>query len=143
MLNASLFSSAKGDWETPVALFERYRAIYNIQFDVCATAENTKCEDFFSPHDNALLRPWPKCWKWMNPPYGRGIGTWIMLAAEARNTVCLLPSRTDTKWWHQHIWDNIHHCPRPATRVEFLPGRLRFQGAVSSAPFPSAIVIFR
>ena len=47
--------------------------------------------------------------------------------------VCLVPSRTDTDWWHRYAkrGDIIH-----------IRGRLKFGGAKSCAPFPSAIVIF-
>ena len=49
----------------------------------------------------------------------------------------LIPARTDTKWFHEYIWmqDNVS--------VAFLPGRIKFEGAKNSAPFPSMIVTFR
>jgi hypothetical protein len=77
----------------------------------------------------------------MNPPYGRTIGKWIARAAqEAENgniTVALLPARTDTKYFHEHIYGKHE--------VRFVRGRLKFVGAQlsGSAPFPSMIVIFR
>ena len=78
----------------------------------------------------------------MNPPYGREIGLWVRKAFEASRqgatVVCLVPARTDTAWWHE--WAMRGH-------IRFLRGRLRFtdeQGTPQgSAPFPSAIVIFR
>jgi len=48
--------------------------------------------------------------------------------------VCLIPSRTDTKYWHEFIFPNAE--------IRFLKGRLKFGGHKNSAPFPSAIVIF-
>ena len=74
----------------------------------------------------------------MNPPYGREISRWMRKAFESAaggaTVVCLVPSRTDTKWFHNY-----------AARGEiwFLRGRLKFGRAKASAPFPSAIVIFR
>ena len=47
--------------------------------------------------------------------------------------VCLVPARTDTKWWHDYAMRG---------NIEFLKGRLKFGNAKSCAPFPSAIVIF-
>jgi hypothetical protein len=74
----------------------------------------------------------------MNPPYGRQIGKWVekaYQAALAGNTVvCLLPARTDTKWFHEF-------CSKG--EIRFLSGRLKFGGSRNSAPFPSAIVVFR
>jgi hypothetical protein len=45
--------------------------------------------------------------------------------------VCLVPARTDTRWWHESV---IQH------QVQFIRGRLRF-GGQGPAPFPSAFVI--
>lgn len=47
--------------------------------------------------------------------------------------VCLVPSRTDTTWWHKVA---------KRGQVIFLRGRLRFGLSSTPAPFPSAIVIF-
>ena len=56
-------------------------------------------------------------------------------AAKAGATVvCLVPARTDTAWWHEHV---IKH------EVRFIKGRLKFGGAKNSAPFPSAVVVMR
>jgi len=73
----------------------------------------------------------------MNPPYGREIGKWVKKAYEASVealVVCLLPARTDTAWWHDFVMKG---------EIRFLRGRLKFGGCKNSAPFPSAIVIFR
>lgn len=48
-------------------------------------------------------------------------------------SVCLVPSRTDATWWHRYAKQG---------QVIFLRGRLKFGDSKSSAPFPSAIVIF-
>jgi site-specific DNA-methyltransferase (adenine-specific) len=47
--------------------------------------------------------------------------------------VCLVPARTDTRWWHSFA---IHG------RIRFLRGRVRFGESKTGAPFPSAVVIF-
>lgn len=47
----------------------------------------------------------------------------------------LLPARTDTKWFHDFIYNK--------SEIRFLKGRLKFGGAQNSAPFPSMIVIFK
>ena len=48
--------------------------------------------------------------------------------------VCLVPARTDTKWWHEYAMKG---------EIEFIRGRLKFGDAKNSAPFPSAVVVFR
>jgi len=73
----------------------------------------------------------------MNPPYGRAIAAFLRKAHEeslsGATVVCLVPSRTDTAWWHRYARQG---------QIIFLRGRLRFGEARASAPFPSAIVIF-
>ena len=49
--------------------------------------------------------------------------------------VCLVPARTDTRWWHE--W--VVGC---ATEVRFIRGRLKFGDSGSGAPFPSAVVVY-
>ena len=132
------FMSKKDDWETPQDLFNKLNAEFNFDIDVCASKENAKCERYYSEEDDALSKEW-KGYCFMNPPYGRKISRWIEKAYESARSgeatvVCLLPSRTDTKWWHTYIMK--------ADTVRFIKGRLKFEGAKNSAPFPSAIVIF-
>ena len=131
------FSSERHDWETPQYLFDGLNAEFGFDLDVCATAATAKCRRFFSLEDDALSKLWAGvCW--MNPPYGRQIEQWMRIAVESALAgalvVCLVPARTDTRWWHQY-----------ATRgeIRYLRGRLKFGQAVNSAPFPSAIVVLR
>lgn len=131
------FSSATDLWATPQEFFDKYDAIFGFDLDVCANAENTKCLDYFDLDRNGLTQEWKgSCW--MNPPYGRGIGAWVAKAYESSlagaTVVCLLPARTDTAWWHDY-------CAKG--EVEFIRGRLKFGGHKNSAPFPSAVVVFR
>ena len=134
---AVMFSSATDQWETPQAFFDVLDAEFHFEVDVCALPENAKCEAFFTPNDDGLAQEWRGvCW--MNPPYGRQIGRWVKKAYESAKdgatVVCLLPARTDTAWWHDY-------CAKG--EVRFIRGRLKFGGAKSSAPFPSAVVVFR
>ena len=49
--------------------------------------------------------------------------------------VMLIPSRTDTKWFHKYIYKNAE--------IRFIKGRLKFGNSANFAPFPSMIVIFK
>ena len=73
----------------------------------------------------------------MNPPYGREIGAWMKKAYESSlqgaTIVCLVPARTDTRWWHEYALNG---------QIEFIRGRLKFGNSKNSAPFPSALVVF-
>jgi site-specific DNA-methyltransferase (adenine-specific) len=132
------FTSRTCEWATPPELFAQLHGRHGFTLDACATAENARCPSYFTRTEDGLAQTWTGR-AWMNPPYGREIGAWMRKAWESAQTtaelvVCLLPARTDTAWWHQ--W-------AARGEVEFLPGRLRFGGAKSGAPFPSALVAFR
>ena len=139
------FSSDETKWETPDNFFEHVQEslITDINFDVCATPDNAKCDEFFTPSDDALSQPWPRlkdnyiCW--MNPPYGREIVYWVKKAAEESQEgsciVALLPCRTDTRWWHDYVMGQV-------TKIYLVKGRLKFKGAQHSAPFPSCVVVY-
>lgn len=130
------FSSKTDLWYTPQWLFNKYNEKYNFTLDVCATHENAKCKNYFTEEIDGLYQDWEGvCW--MNPPYGRTIKQWMKKAYESSlngaTVVCLVPSRTDTNWWHDYAMKG---------EIEFIKGRLKFGGSKNSAPFPSAVVVF-
>lgn len=137
-MNAVMFSSVTDGWPTPSQLFARLDARFRFTLDPCASAANAKCASYYTPADDGLSQPWAPHSVFMNPPYGRTIGSWVAKAhTEAGRgalVVCLLPARTDTAWWHDHV--------RHADRVRFLRGRVRFGEAKQGAPFPSVVVVF-
>lgn len=140
MVDAVLYSSKSEEWETPQDLFDQLNAQFSFTLDAAATAENTKCEEFLTREDDALAEStnWPGV-VWLNPPYGRGLYKWIEKAwwecLGGSTVVMLLPSRTDTQWFHDFIYNKAE--------VIFLRGRLKFSGNKNAAPFPSMIVVFR
>jgi len=133
-------SSKSVEWETPQDFFNELDKEFGFTLDACATAENAKCPVYFTKETNALAQNWGDdsgSVVFMNPPYGRKIGAWIKKAYyESRKgviVICLVPSRTDTLWWHDY-------CMRG--EIRFVKGRLRFNDA-DPAPFASAVVIFQ
>ena len=165
---AVMFGRASDEWETPQDLFDALHQEFVFGLDAAATYENTKCKVHLGRHwwpsdvhwrmIDGLTADWRGglalgCREggvdgsvWLNPPYSKC----AEFVAKARyeslrgvTTVALLPSRTDTRWWHDHVWQTDRHVPRDGVEVRFLKGRLRLSGAKHSAPFPSVIVVFR
>lgn len=153
------FSSASEQWDSPPELVAELSTVFSWDLDVCADNGNV-CTHFYSPEDNGLTQTW-RGLCWMNPPYGRQIGGWVLKAAESSlaTVVALLPARTDTAWWQETV------CI--ASQVVFIRGRLTFgsdaywqwrwetpviggkenklygrYGQKQSAPFPSAFVVW-
>ena len=75
-VNKGMFTSDRGDWETPQEFFDSLDSLFHFTLDACALPENAKCKKFFSPKENGLEQPWHGV-VWCNPPYGRKIGDWI------------------------------------------------------------------
>ena len=131
------YSSKSNEWSTPSDTFEALNHEFRFTLDPCATKSNAKCSLFYDIEADGLRQDWSKHRVFMNPPYGRQIGLWVKKAYEESTrgalVVCLVPSRTDTQWWHGY-------CMRG--EIRFLRGRLKFGGSKNPAPFPSAVVIF-
>lgn len=81
-----------------------------------------------------------------NPPYGRHIQDWVRKGYEESQkpdtlVVMLIPARTDTSYFHDYIFGG------KAAEVRFLRGRIKFTdedgNAKDSAPFPSAVIVWR
>lgn len=137
-LTKGLFSSRTEEWETPDYVFLALKKEFDFQVDVCATSENAKCKIYFDKSVDGLKREWSPFRCWMNPPYGRNIAKWMKKAFTESQigalVVCLIPSRTDTRWWHDWVMKS--------SEIRFVSGRISFGDSKNSAPFPSCIVIF-
>jgi site-specific DNA-methyltransferase (adenine-specific) len=132
------FSSATDDWATPQYYFDLLHREFCFTLDVCASDQNAKCPAYFTKETNGLAQDW-KGTCFMNPPYGRGMDAWIRKARESARAgatvVGLLPARTDTAYFHDHIYGKAE--------IRFIRGRLKFGSAKNAAPFPSMVVIWR
>ena len=136
-----MFSSRTDEWETPQEFFDELNREFRFDLDACADEKNHKCDKYFTVQQDGLKQDWGGYTVFCNPPYGRTIGEWVekcfqeVYAGSCKYAVMLLPARTDTKWFHQYIYNKAE--------IRFLPGRLKFGGSKNSAPFPSMVVIYR
>ena len=148
--NAYIQPAAREDWGTPPEIFDPLHERFHFTIDgaggdgppgtgIATDGDkgggNSKLARYWR---DAFAQPWTGERVWINPPYGRLQTLWMEEAAkrEADLSVLLIPSRTDTKAWHKHIFSS-------KAEVWFLKGRIKFVGATASAPFPSAVVIHR
>ncbi len=127
MINKGLFTSTTPHWATPEGLYKELDDEFHFNDDPCPLHG-----------EGGLDRKWGS-FTFCNPPYGRFITKWLRKGYEEslkrKTIVFLIPSRTDTQWWHEYVMK--------ADEIRFIRGRLKFSGSKNSAPFPSAIVIFR
>ena len=148
-MNDVHYSSKSDEWETPPEIYADLHKEFAFTLDPASTNQNAVCPKFFTYADDGLSQDWFHDIVFLNPPYGRSIKHWIKKAYEeslkGATVVCLIPSRTDTKWWHDYCMQGT---------IRFIKGRLKFINRLlpsyndngnfkrSPAPFPSAIVIF-
>lgn len=127
--NRSMFSSVTDEWSTPKDVIASLDKEFHFDFDPCPLSGGGQITD-------GLQIEWGKS-NFVNPPYS-DIKNWIKKGWEenkkGKTVVFLIPSRTDTRWWHDYVMQG---------EIRFIKGRLKFGGAKNSAPFPSAIVIFK
>lgn len=147
-----MFSQASDDWSTPCRVYADLHDEFDFDCDCAASQYNARSDHWFGPDHpdpsrrDALTQPWAPMTCWLNPPYSRCrdfIAKAQLESMQGATVVCLVPSRTDTAWWHQYVWDTDTHRPQPHVEVRFIKGRLRSGNATSGAPFPSVLVIFR
>lgn len=136
----ALYTSNTDEWATPQEFFDKLNDEFHFTLDPCALPTNAKCTKYFTPHDNGLSQNWGGEIVFCNPPYGRAIYDWVRKCSEESkkpNTtiVALIPARTDTRYFHEYIYNK-------AREVRFVRGRLKFGNSKNSAPFPSMVVVF-
>jgi len=125
--NAGLFLSERLDWRTPQGVYDKLNEEFGFDFDPCPA----------NPTFDGLSVPWGQS-TFCNPPYGREVGKWIKKGWQesllGKTVVLLVAARTDTAWWHDYCLKG---------EIRFIRGRLRFDDQKNSAPFPSAIIVFK
>ena len=121
----SLFSSVSDEWQTPSTLYAHLDTEFHFTDDPAPVGGL-----------DGLTRHWGER-TFVNPPYSQ-ISAWVKKSYDESQRGCLvvmlIPSRTDTQWWHQYVMQ--------AQEIRFIKGRLRFSGAKWNAPFPSAVIVF-
>lgn len=141
----ALFSSKSDDWPTERAVVDEWaRRVGPFGLDAAADKHNTKAPRFFSEERDALKNGWLEELGggavWCNPPYSQVeafVAKALSESARGCTVVMLLPSRTDTRWFHMVL------AAQDRCTIYFARGRLRFGDAKSSAPFPSLVVVMR
>lgn len=123
------------EWATPPELVRWVAAglqIPQFDLDACCRAESAKAPSFFTRQEDGLTQSWHGN-VWVNPPYSSP-KPWIEKAIQevqsgrAVLVALLLPSRTDTGWFHDLIL--------PHAGIMWLRGRPHFIGW-QGTPIPS------
>lgn len=132
-------------YATPQWLFDRLDARFGFNLDVCANADNHKCERYFDEFQDGLEQSWggAETVAWCNPPYGNEMPNWVKKAHDEHfenrvSVVMLIPARTCTLYWHRYVMKA--HVWLMKRRIAFIHP---VYGQHREAPFSPAIVIFK
>lgn len=117
------------NYATPISFYNKLDSEFKFDFDPCPLNSTI----------DGLSVSW--CGSiYVNPPYSN-IEPFIRKGIEeirkgnATRVVYLIPTRNDTKYFHELIMNN-------ATEIRFVKGRLNFNESKSPAPFPVILTIF-
>lgn len=137
MLNFNTNTQNKDEWLTPPYII---KALGEFDLDPCSPIKRPwdTAKTHYTIRDNGLLKKWFGR-VWCNPPYGRETFVWLKKLAEHKNGIALIFARTETRGFHEEIWNKAHS-------VFFFKGRLAFyfvDGNVgNTANAPSCLVSY-
>lgn len=125
-------------WLTPREYVEPLGAF---DLDPCGAPGHTLAKDTYLLEDgrDGLLDPWYGR-VWLNPPYGKLTEPFLKRLADHGRGTALIFARTETKMFHEQVWDR-------ATGLLFLRGRISFLDAEgvrakANAGAPSVLVAY-
>lgn len=129
-----MFSKVADLWGTPRDFFKRLHDEHQFTIDAAADEYNHQVDRWFGPGgiaEDALTVSWAGEKVWLNPPYSLAANFVEKAYRESKEhgveSVILLPSRTDTRWFHDFCWADLY-CKPPSwvRKIHFVKGRLRF-----------------
>ena len=144
-----MFSKHSDEYETPIDLYRVLDGIFGFTLDPAASRLSFMHPNYYTIEDDGLSKDWAGEVCFINPPYSK-LGAWSQKASlefsvNGVEIAMLIPARTETRYWHDNIWNAAHY-------IVFLKGRLKFinktlpsyatGGKPSSAPFPSAVALY-
>ena len=152
-LTPGVFSSRSDEWYTPKPLVEalakRYTGGRGFALDVAATRQSRVCPAYYDITRDALTQDWHRdaCGgvAWMNPPYSLARQFLAKAAETARAgtpVVGLLPSRTETGWFHDLMLPVAAEVWFIKSRVKFRsPDEIAAEEGKVGAAFPSVVFL--
>lgn len=115
--NTPKLEHSKDEWLTPRWVISR---LGTFDLDPCAPIKRPwdMALNHYTVEDDGLSKEWFGR-VWLNPPYGRETFKWMKRLAEHGKGVALIFARTDTKGFHEQVFNQAHS-------LFFFKGRLSF-----------------
>jgi len=126
------------EWLTPPIIL---KALGEFDLDPCSPISRPwdTAKRHYTIEDDGLAQEWSGR-VFLNSPYGPEMEKWIARLARHGNGMALTFARTETEWFHRHIWER-------ADALLFLEGRIHFYRvdgtrAEANAGAPSVLIAY-
>jgi len=106
---------------TPKDIWAKLSNEFNFTVDACASDINHLVDRYWTKEDSALEKNWDGEVIYCHPMYDRNIPKFIEKAASSKCLcVFLLPSSTNSVYFHKYFWDNENNAPHQNVEIRFL-----------------------
>ena len=117
-------------WLTPPEII---RQLGEFDLDPCFLPEDIRpwntAHHHFTEETDGLKQDWFGR-VWLNPPYGQETTKWLEKMALHGCGTSLIYARTETRWFHDYIWDAADAVFFPKGRIQFkLPNGMDYKGS--------------
>lgn len=131
--------SATDDWWTPPEILD---ALPSFDLDPCVPLVGpspwSTTRHWYTLRDDGLMLPWGGH-VWLNPPYSSP-APWLKRMSEHNDGIALIFARTETGWWHDHVWGSASSFLWLRRRVSFRRSDGTDPERGHNAPAPSVLV---
>ena len=120
---------------TTKEIWENLKNEFFFTVDACDSEKNHLIKKYWTIQENALTKNWDKEIVYCHPMYDHAIPKFIKKSLQHDClTVFLLPSSTNSVYFHKYLWDNKNHKPLPNIEIRFLKKQKGSRAPNTSVP---------
>ena len=106
---------------TPKEIWEELKIEFNFTVDACASDKNHLLPKYWTKDIDALKQNWDNEIVYCHPMYDIKIPKFIKKAFNHKClSVFLLPSSTNSVYFHKYLWDNKNHKSKDNVEIRFI-----------------------
>ncbi len=134
-------SRATDDWYTPPAILDLLPPFdLDPCVPLCGPSPWQRVGSTYDFDDDGLSQAWSGH-VWLNPPYSDP-GPWMERLADHGDGIALIFARTETGWWHDHVWSKANLLLFVRRRLSFVEPTATEDRKGHNAPAPSVLVAY-
>ena len=106
---------------TPVEIWEDLSKEFKFTVDACASDKNHLVDKYWTKENSALQKNWDNEIVYCHPMYDSKIPKFVKKSFEHNClTVFLLPSSTNSAYFHKYFWDSVNFKAQKNVQIRFL-----------------------